>query len=228
MNDKNFEKKIIQWDVANWSQALHYWETQLGKMPAPLKCLELGSRQGGLSLWLASKGHEVICSDLISTKLNAFPSHQKHNVNGKISYEDIDATDIPYQNYFDVIVFKSILGGIGRNNNIDLQKAVIKQIHKALKPGGMLFFAENAPSTLLHREFRKHFTAWGNSWRYVSAKEMKIFLADFSTVEIKSCGFLGTFGVNEKQKQFLGNIDKFISPVIPSSFNYIIYGSAKK
>ena len=38
-------------------------------------------------------------------------------ISSLIIYQDIDATNIPYENYFDIIVFKSIIGGIGRNNN---------------------------------------------------------------------------------------------------------------
>lgn len=72
-----------------------------------------------------------------------------------ITYQDIDATQIPYENEFDIIVFKSIIGGIGRNDNKEIQQLVFNQIYKALKPGGQLLFAENLSASPLHRFFSK-------------------------------------------------------------------------
>ena len=116
MNDELI-KDIIQWDISSWSKALHFWENNIDWSKVS-NGLELGGREGGLSLWLALKGKEVVCSDLNDVKNTAEHLHEKHNVSNLVKYEDIDATVIPYENYFDVIVFKSIIGGIGRNNKI--------------------------------------------------------------------------------------------------------------
>jgi SAM-dependent methyltransferase len=53
-----------------------------------------------------------------------------------IVYQNIDAANIPFKNCFDIIVFKSILGGIGRNDNIEIQQKVFDEIYESLKPGG--------------------------------------------------------------------------------------------
>ena len=153
--EKELIKDIIQWDSENWSQPLLFWGERLSNENKALKCLELGCREGGLSLWLALKGYSVISSDLEKTEMVAKPLHQKYNLQDRIIYQNINATSIPYENYFDVIIFKSILGGIGRNNNLKMQQEVILQIHKALKPGGKFLFAENISATILHRFFRK-------------------------------------------------------------------------
>jgi len=66
--------------------------------------------------------------------------HQKYNRGQLITYETIDATQIPYLNHFDIIAFKSILGGIGRNDRPELKKKAVDEIHKALKENGILLF----------------------------------------------------------------------------------------
>ena len=180
-------------------------------------------------MWLTLKGKTVVCSDLEGVKETAEPLHVRHNVTSLITYQDIDATNIPYENHFDVIVFKSIIGGIGRNNNIEIQQQVFDQIYKALKPGGKLLFAENLIASPLHQKLRKKFVNWGNSWRYVSINEMKVFMKDFSSCDIKSTGFLGAFGKTEKQRNIFANADKIaFNKICPDNWKYIGYGIAMK
>lgn len=225
---KEIIKSIIQWDIRSWSKALYYWEGHINADEIN-NGLELGSMNGGLSLWLALKGKSMVCSDLKDAKTNAEPLHIKYNVTSLIRYEDIDATNIPYENCFDVIVFKSIIGGIGRNNNYEIQQKVFNEIYKALKPGGKLLFAENLIASPLHRIFRKMFVKWGSSWRYVSKSEMKSLLKDFNKVEIMATGFLGAFGRSEKQRNFLAKIDELLfNKICPDSWKYISYGIAEK
>lgn len=221
-------KDILQWDIKSWSKALRYWEDTT-HWSLVKNGLELGGREGGLSLWLSLKGITTVCSDLSNVKETAEKLHLKYNVTSHISYQDIDATNIPYENHFDVIVFKSIIGGIGSNNNIAIQQKVFKEIHKALKPGGKLLFAENLIASPLHQWLRKRFVNWGSRWRYVSNDEMKNFLQDFSSYEIKATGVLGTFGRNENQRKFLSTLDQLLlNPICPNNWKYIVYGFATK
>src|SRR5688500_15705889 len=128
----NLVEEIIQWDVKSWSQALEYWESE-GNWNEVKACLELGGREGGLSLWLALKNKKVICSDVCDLKNYAQKLHQKYHADSTIQYQDTDAIDIPYENHFDIIVFKSILGVIRKDNNKGQQVKVLEQIYKALK-----------------------------------------------------------------------------------------------
>jgi SAM-dependent methyltransferase len=221
-------RDILQWDVKSWSKALTYWEKSI-EWDEVQNGLELGGREGGLSLWLALKGKAIICSDLKDVKNTAEQLHLLYDVSSWINYEDIDATNIPYENYFDLILFKSIIGGIGRNDNYEIQKKVFKEIHKALKPGGKLLFAENLSASPLHQLLRKQFVNWGSSWRYVSVEEMEEFLEEFSSYQMKTTGVLGAFGRNESQRNFLSIIDDLIlNKVCPGGWKYISYGIAEK
>jgi len=225
---KQQTKDIIQWDIKAWSKALAFWENNIDWSKVK-NGLELGGRQGGLSLWLALNGKTTVCSDLKDVKSTAEPLHLRYNVTSLVKYEDIDATNIPYENYFDLIVFKSIIGGIGRNDNYEIQQKVFNQIYKALKPGGKLLFAENLVASAFHQQLRKRFVNWGSAWRYVSLNEMNEFLQDFSTVNIQTSGVLGAFGRSEGQRNFLASIDELLlNQVCPNSWKYIAYGIAEK
>jgi SAM-dependent methyltransferase len=219
---------IIQWDIDSWSEALLYWDKNVNWSTVHTG-LELGGREGGLSLWLALKGINTVCSDLHEVKNSASPLHQKYNVTGLITYQDIDATNIPYENHFDVIVFKSIIGGIGRHNNVEMQKKTFREIYKALKPGGKLLFAENLTASPIHQQLRKRFVRWGNEWRYVTIEEMKTYMKDFPSLNIKSTGFLSAFGRSETQRRMLSAVDKaLLNHVSPANWKYIVYGIAEK
>lgn len=219
---------IIQWDVKSWSKALNFWENSVDWSKVST-CLELGGREGGLSLWLAGKEKKTICSDLKDVHLTAQPLHEKHGVVQFIQYEDIDATQIPYENHFDIIVFKSIIGGIGAQNAIEKQERVFEQIYKALKPGGICLFAENLTASSFHQFMRRRFVNWSSSWRYVTEDEMRQFMRPFSSKTLKTTGFSATFGRNEKQRAFLGFLDDvLLNHITPRTWKYIVYGFAQK
>lgn len=227
--DKQAEiKDIIQWDLKTWSRSLYYWDKQVDWKNVN-SCLEIGGREGGLSLWLALKGKKVICSDLYDVKSLAEKLHIKHKVTSLVSYQSIDATNIPYENAFDVIVFKSILASVGANNDIEKQKKVFQGAYKALKPGGYLLFAENLVASPVHRFLRKKFTEWGSSCRYITIKEVEDFLVDYSGVEIKTTGVLATLGRNEKQRNALSTMDNIVfNKISPKNWHYVTYGIARK
>ncbi len=225
---KELQKDILQWDVNSWSRIFEVWEPEI-KLHTEMLGLEIGGRQGGLTLWLTLKGIKTICSDLENTEETAAPLHEKYQVRNLVEYQNIDATNIPFENNFDVIVFKSIIGGVGSNDNLEAQKAAFQQIHKALKPGGKLLFAENMVASPLHLFFRKRFVNWGARWRYVTLQEMDDFLRDFSQVELKTTGFLATFGRSESQRKFLSFFDRILfNYITPKSWRYIGYGVAVK
>ena len=220
-------KDFVIWDTVNWARAIHYWEKHIPLRAEKLHCLELGSHQGGLSLWLKSHNHEVICSDLQTPEETASAYHKQFGITD-ISYQAIDATNITYKEHFDIITFKSMLGGASRGGNDKNKKIVLEQIHQALKPGGKLLFAENLEASFMHRYLRKKFIKWGQDWNYLKYNETKDLFSIFTDVKFVTAGFFGTFGRNEKQRRILGRIDNFTSPLIPKRFKYILIGVATK
>jgi SAM-dependent methyltransferase len=223
--EKELINDIVGWDVENWAKAIPFWEKNTSITNKEYECLELGSSKGGMSLWLALNKNKVFCTDLNGPEKDAYRMHEKHNCSSRITYGSLDATSIPYENYFDVIIFKSILGGISSEEN-QKKANTIDEIYKALKPGGILLFAENLESTLLHKFFRKGYGT--KNWNYLKLSELDELFAKFSNFEYTTEGFFGCFGRNEKQRNLLGKIDAAIGSIIPMKSKYILIGVAVK
>jgi SAM-dependent methyltransferase len=204
---------------------LRYWEREL-RQSESLRCLEVGASGGGLSVWLAAHGHSVVCSDFHHSPADAQALAARYGVGERIRYEDIDATAIPYESAFDIIAFKSVLGGIGRDDAIERQRAAIASMYRALRPGGRLFFAENLAASPLHALLRRAYIRWGSRWRYVTIDEMREFLQPFARVRFATAGFFGTLGRSESQRRALALLDRVA--VVPPSWRYIMYGVATK
>ena len=218
---------VIQWDIVNWSRAIPLWQKHLKTSFKGYQCLELGGNAGGLSLWMALNGGDSICSDLENPEEIASPLHNKYpRLN--IKYEAINALEIPYSNHFDLVAFKSILGGVSRGGRNERKKETANQIHKSLKKGGQLIFSENLIASPLHQFFRKKFVKWGNDWNYLSIDEVDAIFEDFESFNYKTIGFFGAFGRMESQRSFLGRLDQIFDKVFPKRNHYILIGVATK
>ncbi|MDH6180373.1 SAM-dependent methyltransferase [Microbacteriaceae bacterium SG_E_30_P1] len=225
--DAELMRDIVGWDVRTWSTAVEFWNDHLGPTDAPLRCLEVGAGPGGPSLWLALQGHTVVCTNFQNTEGQARPLHDRYGVTG-ITYQDVDATAIPFENEFDLVIFKSVLGGVGRE--FEAQQRAMAGMLRALKPGGRLFFAENLRSTWFHRAARAiAYRIRGSSWRFMSVREMHQLLSGFREHELYTTGSLALFGVTEGQRGALAAVDDaFADRLTPPSWRYVSYGVATK
>lgn len=228
-------KNILGWDTINWSQALQYWDKFIPQEKiSNLTALELGSGfNGGASLWLALKGIRTTCSGYHRKYVGASDEakiiHHRYGVKEFIEYKEVDAIRIPYKSKYDIICYKSMLGGIVREEGLDTAKKVIDGIYEALKPGGILLFAENTSSTTIHQMLRNKYGAGKNKWRYFAIGELIKLHDKFNSFEYQTYGFLGCFGLSEKQRSILGRIDQAIfSKIVPEKWNYILAGVAIK
>lgn len=230
---KTLEKDIIRdsfgWDVRNWSRAIPFWEKHLGDIKGK-KALELGNggKFGGLSLWLAYKGAEVICSDYKGVSNEAKAIHAKHGYSERIRYEVIDATKIPYKNAFDIVSCKSVLGGIIRNKNIRVGSCVVDEVYKTLNENGHFLVCENGYATPVHHWLRNKYGAGKNEWKYFKLSELKKILRKYSISYFKTYGFLGCFGRTEMQRNLLAMADSIASPLLPDHSQYIIFSISQK
>ncbi|MDR2410144.1 MAG: class I SAM-dependent methyltransferase [Bacteroidales bacterium] len=221
---------IIEWDKSNWAKALPFWEQHLknGGMIDETRILEnqnvleLGGRRGGLSLWAASLGANVTCSDLENPEKIASSIHNKYpELRKLIKYESVNALDIHYENCFDMICFKSVLGRVASIHE-GADRKMLTQIHKALKDGGRLLFAENLTATSFHMWARKKLRNWGESWKYQCLENLYKLCSEYFDQEYRTVGFVGAFGLNENMKVFLGHIDTVLFDwSLPENRRYI-------
>jgi len=218
-------KDIVQWDVRNWARSVAFWEKYSNLKPNA-RVLVLGDREGGMSLMFAKHGHNVICSEYFPFPEATTKLHEKYKVESHISYKIIDmkAIDLAAES-IDLVVFKSVLGAILDPND---QKESLNQIHKVLKPGGQLFFAENLKGSKAHEFLRKKFVNWGEFWRYITDNEMKQWTSQFKSCETMSFGVLALLGRSEKQRRILSAVDFVISKFTPKKWKYILFGVATK
>jgi len=220
-------KSCFEWDVESWSRAVHVWRTGLERLPSSATGLDIGGRNGGLTLFLVKeKGISMVCSDLSNPKDHAIKLHKQKNITDKVAYAAVDCTNISYEdNTFDIVVFKSVIGALGDFNR---QQQAINEMHRVLKPGGVLLFAENQEATKLHMFLRKKLVRWSSYWRYLKSRDMATFLSPFSHKEIRTTGFFAVFAPEGTLRKMAAIVDRMICKVIPGSFHYITYGYAVK
>lgn len=221
---------VVGWDVVNWSRALDYWESTLDLKLADCRALELGcGENGGVSLWLATKGCRVLCSGHRGVSNAAKAAHRAYGVERLVHYAAIDARAIPFRGTLDLVCYKSVLGGIVRDGSLQVARDVIAQVMQALKPGGKLLFAENLVSTRLHQVLRKHSVAGKNRWRYFAIDDLAELHAGFSAFEYTTFGFAGCLGCTERQRRLLGRLDgRLFDQIVPERWNYVMAGIATK
>ena len=214
--------KYINWDKTNWIRALNFLDdNKMGDFENK-NVLELGGGEGSLSLWASHNGAKVICSDIIKPRFQVLNILRKE----KVKFEIIDAQDIPYKNYFDFIIFKSLLGGVGRNNLFEKQILVMEQIKKSLKKGGECLFIENMKGTIFHQIYRNRYGAGKNKWNYPSINNFKDLSKNFGRTRFCTLGLLGS--TRESGKFFRKNFDIKFDQIFPCSWHYIYAGIYQK
>lgn len=221
---------IFGWDVITWSSSLEHWQRHATVDFTRSTALEIGAGQsGGVSLWLALQGCEVVCSTLDEVPASVRALHRRYGVAHRVRYARLDALDLSERNAYDVIAFKSVLGGIGANGRADLQARAIGRLHAALKPGGNLLFAENLTATRVHAAWRRRFGAGKDGWRYLTVREMTQLLRPFGAVHYRTAGFLGAWGSSERQRRMSGALDGLLCRwLVPASWQYVLMGVAIK
>jgi SAM-dependent methyltransferase len=170
----------------------------------------------------------VVCSDLEIPGFPAWALHARHGAAGKITYQAVDILTPPYPAAsFDLIIFKSVLHALPQPW---LQAHAMQELHRLLRPGGLLLFAENLRASPLHRVLRRLFRP---RWllqqrRYPTAAEIRLWCRKFREFHWETWGFLGALGRQERERRRLARLDAAIKPLVPQEWRYIIFACARK
>lgn len=224
LGPSDWENDVIQWDRHNWQQALPFWEKHAGLEPG-MCALGIGERGGGLSLWLAMKGLDVVCSDYNPMPDSTAILHKKYGVDHRITYDRQDACALTYEDgSFDVVILKSVLGALGTKER---QQQALDEFYRVLKPGGVLLFAENTSATLFHMAVRKKFAGWSSYWRYPNPKKDMDLFKKFPKINYTTIGFWGFVGKGRLEAP-MRLADILSRPFVPKHWRYILVGVFQK
>ena len=222
-------RDIVEWDVSTWRKAIFCWDRRIDGLPggaAGRRALEIGARGGGVTMYLARKGFDCVCSDRGETFADAKRLHAEYGVSDRVAYADADAAALPFEDAgFDVVAFKSVLGSVGKNRQDEKIDAAMAEALRVLKPGGMLLFAENLKATRVHLYLRRRLNRWGSAWNYLSLERMRALLAPLEELELHTYGFWGCFW---KDHPLTRAADALCCRRNPSRRHYMCYGAGTK
>lgn len=227
-------KDIIGWDVKNWSEIIEVWRPLLESFPKGSKALAIGERDGGLSLWLAMSGFNVICTDITDISTEASALHNKYLLKANISYRSLDiVNDIPLEEQFDIIIAKSVLGGLktdrsdANTRNDSARRKAVENIYTMLKPKGFFLSAENMEGSRLLQIARRA-TNKQKGWDYLKHKELQTLFSNFTSLQIKTFGILPTFFPWQPVNSMCYMLNKNLLNSLPANQKYIAVITAQK
>jgi len=218
---------IIGWDLGTWGPCLDFWQQYVPELKGK-HVVELGASQGGLSLYFALQGAQVVCSDLTSPADRARSLHRAYGQSA-IRYLALDAKALALPDCSqDLVVFKSVLGGIRKGAANDPKPQVMTEILRVLRPGGWLLCAENLKGSPLHMFLRKQFVSWAAQWDYPSLSDVLALMQPFSECHYQTAGILALCGRNEFQRQQLSRLDLLLQKKWPENQRYCVFVAARK
>lgn len=222
-------RDVLRWDSGTWSRAVRFW---LDTSRVPLegaRVLEVGAGPGGLSFYLAALGANVTCTDTsISTTVRQ--DEERFSFASRITYRSLDITRWPDDlGRFDVIVARSVTGGLG-TSSLDTPRRAIASMIGALNPGGEYWFADNLRGSPLHRLFRRMFVPRRVLWHYYrDVDELQSLMPPDIETTIVELGLLGVLGRTEDQRVALSRLEQrfHLESLLPSRWRYVAAGIAR-
>lgn len=231
-----FLDDVIEWDVLNWSRCLIFWLPVLRTLrPGVDRVLTIGERNGGLSLWFACQGFQVVCSDFGGVTARPRELHARYGVSHLISYADVNVFSMPYSDgAFEVVACKSVIGGLklvprdAGTRTLENQQLAVREILRVLRPSGYFLGAENLRSTCMHQRLRSWMKKGRVGWRHLSNADVCRLFSKFTLVEAQAYGFVGTGFAPHWINHVTARADAFLSAWLPKDWLYISFIRARR
>lgn len=231
--DKLPVEGIIEWDVLNWSELISLWTPYVQQIPKNAKVLAIGERGGGLSLWLALLGYNVVCTDVVDISNKAAVLHKNYNVADKIIYKQLDIVNDSLVEEYDLIIAKSVLGGVkekrddANTRNFTVQQKVVANIYNMLKPDGIFLSAENLQGNIFTKLIRRY-SGKLKGWEYINFNKLPELFAAYNILQIKTFGILPSSFSNRVLNNWAFSLNKKIFSWLPDNTKYIAFIVAQK
>ena len=221
--EKNVSKFGIQsifgWNALAWNQALKR-AISISNVELPNKCniLEIGAGPSSTISLILDDPQNIIT-------VGYYNKNYENRIKARLDFLPLESVyytklvDINYiEGKFDVILIKSVLGGLFRSPKCAKQQIntlVKKIVHQNLNSGGLLITLDNGSS--LFEKLINSFGARKNKWYF-----FKLGTLEDQTFQT-SFGFLSAFSVTTR----LGPGFKFVEDFI-YYFDYIMYFFTRK
>ena len=175
LNDNRLVRLAFGWNYKSWSHAFKVSNFQL---PNRLdRILEIGaSKHSMVSLIFDGLASEIVISYYSDEQRGGIEQYlasvrQKYHLKSKYVLEQIDATTV--EGSFDIVIMKSVLGGLFRQNSSTISDAtsfIGSLVSRVVKPEGLLISIDNGKSILERTVSR--FGARKNQWRFFRKSEL--------------------------------------------------------
>lgn len=227
---------VMEWDVFTWAGCLDYWRPQLShRTDRPQRVLAIGERQGGLSLWFALQGYDVVCTDVFPPHASARQMHARFGVSDRITYAAVDALSLPFPDAsFDVVTAKSVIGGLKLDRRdpstrtLATQQRAIDEARRVLRPGGWYLGAENLIGSRLHQWGRLLKNGKRPRWRYLTPGEIDHLFQRYARTEYTTAGLIGTRWSRPWVNRLAAATDRLLTPLTPASTRYVGFIRAQR
>ena len=175
LNDNRLVRLAFGWNYKSWSHAFRVCNFQL---PYRLdRILEIGaSRHSMVSLIFDGLASEIVISYYTGEQREGIEQYlasvrKKYHLKSKYVLEQADATTV--EGSFDIVIMKSVLGGLFRQKSSTISDATCfigSLVSRAVKPKGLLISIDNGKSIL--EPALSRFGARKNQWRFFSKSEL--------------------------------------------------------
>jgi hypothetical protein len=175
LNDNRLVRLAFGWNYKSWSHAFKVSNFQL---PNRLdRILEIGaSRHSMVSLIFDGLASEIVISYYTGEQREGIEQYlasvrQKYHLKSKYVLEQADATTV--EGSFDIVIMKSVLGGLFRQKSSTISDAtgfIGSLVSRAVKPEGLLISIDNGKS--IFERALSRFGARKNQWRFFSKSEL--------------------------------------------------------
>ena len=174
-NDNKLVRLAFGWSCKSWSRAFKASNFQLSNKVD--RVLEIGASEHSMvSLIFDGLASEIVISYYSDEQREGVEQYltsvrQKYHLKSKYVLDQIDATSV--KGSFDIVIMKSVLGGLFRQNSSTLSDVtgfIRSLVSRAVKPEGFLISIDNGES-ILERALSR-FGARKNQWRFFKKSEL--------------------------------------------------------
>jgi hypothetical protein len=217
--DKGLVEDCCGWNRKLWADAVKFAVSQLPERLDQKTVLEIGAGPySSLSPIFVGTGARVFCSYYGQSR-DRIENGQLKIVRERHKLPRIPLFEVNIdrvQGLYDVIVLKSVLGGMSRSNDYARARSIIdKLLQKNIRRAGYLISIDNGHVNMFTK-LRTQFGAGKNGWTFFKREQLLSALADYD-VQIAGFGFFNVgsarFIVGDKA-EFLNDliyrIDKLV------------------